>query len=172
MEYASKGVAGAGLGLGIAGTALGILNGGAGLLGAHMANAGCNPAAACSENQPVNRYEMTLTQEISAKDGEIALLKSERYTDERLVEVYKDLNSQINAVNEKIQANRDEQNAVNCQQAVFNGTMTSTVGCLQQQIACLQSLTKVVIPKDNICPEPMDRYNSWTAPTTGGTATA
>lgn len=169
MEYASKGMAGAGLGLGIAGTALGLLNGGTNLLGMHTANAG---NGVCSENQYVNRYEMTLTQAISSKDGEIALLKSERYTDERLVEVYKDLNRQINAVNEKIQANRDEQNAVNCQQAVFNGTMTSTVGCLQQQIACLQSLTKVVIPKDSVCPEPMDRYNSWTAPTTGGAATA
>lgn len=169
MEYASKGVAGAGLGLGIAGTALGLLNGGTNLLGMHTANTG---NGVCSENQYVNRYEMTLTQAISSKDGEIALLKSERYTDERLVEVYKDLNRQINAVNEKIQANRDEQNAVNCQQAVFNGTMTSTVGCLQQQIACLQSLTKVVIPKDSVCPEPMDRYNSWTAPTTGGAATA
>ena len=30
MEYASKGVAGSGLGLGIAGTALGLLNGGLG----------------------------------------------------------------------------------------------------------------------------------------------
>lgn len=169
MEYASKGVAGAGLGFGIAGAALGLLNGGTNLLGMHAANAG---NGVCSENQYVNRYEMTLTQAISSKDGEIALLKSERYTDERLVEVYKDLNRQINAVNEKIQANRDEQNAVNCQQAVFNGTMTSTVGCLQQQIACLQSLTKVVIPKDSVCPEPMDRYNSWTAPTTGGAATA
>lgn len=169
MEYASKGVAGAGLGFGIAGAALGLLNGGTNLLGMHAANAG---NGVCSENQYVNRYEMTLTQAISSKDGEIALLKSERYTDERLVEVYKDLNRQINAVNEKIQANKDAQDAVNCQQAVFNGTMTSTVGCLQQQIACLQSLTKVVIPKDSVCPEPMDRYNSWTAPTTGGAATA
>lgn len=169
MEYASKGMAGAGLGLGITGTALGLLNGGTNLLGMHTANTG---NGVCSENQYVNRYEMTMAQAISSKDGEIALLKSERYTDERLVEVYKDLNRQINAVKEKIQANRDEQNAVNCQQAVFNGTMTSTVGCLQQQIACLQSLTKVVIPKDSVCPEPMDRYNSWTAPTTGGAATA
>lgn len=61
---------------------------------------------------------------------------------------------------------------MNCQQAVFNGTMTSTVGCLQQQIAMLQGLTKVVIPKDSICPEPMDRYNSWTAPTTTAAAGA
>lgn len=37
MEYASKGVAGAGLGLGIAGTALGLLNGGTNLLGMHAA---------------------------------------------------------------------------------------------------------------------------------------
>lgn len=170
MEYASKGVANTALGTSIGGVILGLLNGGANVLGARPVNASGN--GMCSENQYVNRYEMTLTQAISSKDGEIALLKSERYTDERLVEVYKDLNRQINAVNEKIQANRDEQNAVNCQQAVFNGTMTSTVGCLQQRIACLQSLTKVVIPKDSVCPEPMDRYNSWTAPTTGGAATA
>lgn len=169
MEYASKGVAGAGLGLGIAGTALGLLNGGTNLLGMHAANTG---NGVCSENQYVNRYEMTLTQAISSKDGEIALLKSERYTDERLVEVYKDLNRQINAVNEKIQANKDAQDAVNCQQAVFNGTTTATLGCIQQQVAMLQGLTKVVIPKDSICPEPMDRYNSWTAPTTTAAAGA
>lgn len=169
MEYASKGVAGAGLGLGIAGTALGLPNGGTNLLGMHAANTG---NGVCSENQYVNRYEMTLTQAISSKDGEIALLKSERYTDERLVEVYKDLNRQINAVNEKIQANKDAQDAVNCQQAVFNGTTTATLGCIQQQVAMLQGLTKVVIPKDSICPEPMDRYNSWTAPTTTAAAGA
>lgn len=172
MEYASKGVAGAGLGLGIAGTTLGILNGGAGLLGAHMANAGCNTAAACSENQPVNRYEMTLTQELAAKDGKIALLESEKYTDGKLVDIYKDLNGQIAALGEKVQANKDAQDAVNCQQAVFNGTTTATLGCIQQQVAMLQGLTKVVIPKDSICPEPMDRYNSWTAPTTTAAAGA
>lgn len=38
MEYASKGVAGTGLGLGIAGTALGLLNGGAGGLLGNMVN--------------------------------------------------------------------------------------------------------------------------------------
>lgn len=169
MEYASKGMAGAGLGFGIAGAALGLLNGGTNLLGMHAANTG---NGVCSENQYVNRYEMTMAQELAAKDGKIALLESEKYTDGKLVDIYKDLNGQITALGEKVQANKDAQDAVNCQQAVFNGTMTSTVGCLQQQIACLQSLTKVVIPKDSVCPEPMDRYNSWTAPTTGGAATA
>ena len=47
-EFASKGVAGAGLGLGIAGTALGLLNGGAGLLNLHSGIAG----GCCSENTP------------------------------------------------------------------------------------------------------------------------
>lgn len=53
-EFASKGVAGAGLGLGIAGTALGLMNGGFGLLGG--CNSGWNWGGCCSENTPVNRY--------------------------------------------------------------------------------------------------------------------
>lgn len=170
MEYASKGVANTALGMSIGGVILGLLNGGANVLGARPANASGN--GMCPENQYVNRYEMTMAQELAAKDGKIALLESEKYTDGKLVDIYKDLNGQIAALGDKVQANKDAQDAVNCQQAVFNGTMTSTVGCLQQQIACLQSLTKVVIPKDSVCPEPMDRYNSWTAPTTGGAATA
>ena len=53
-KFASKGVAGSGLGLGIAGTALGLLNGNGlgGLFG------GMNPnTCGCSENHFVNRYE-------------------------------------------------------------------------------------------------------------------
>ena len=50
------------------------------------------------------------------------------------------------------------------QQAVYNATNTATLACLQQQVAALQGLTKVVIPTASICPEPMPRYNSWTAP--------
>ena len=69
-EFASKGVAGAGLGLGIAGTALGLLNGGAGLLSGW--SGGC-----CSENTAVNRYELNLNQEIAAKDARIGLLESQ-----------------------------------------------------------------------------------------------
>ena len=43
---------------------------------------------------------------------------------------------------------------------------------LQNQVAQLQALTKVVIPYTSICPEPMSRYNSWTAPTTPAATTA
>lgn len=136
-EFASKGVAGAGLGLGIAGTALGLLNGGAGLLGA---NVGC-----CSENTPVNRYELHLTQEIAAKDARIGLLEADKYTDEKLTEVYKDLNGQISAL-------REAQNAVNTQQAVYNGTMNAAIGCIQGQVTQLMGLTKLVVPNASVCP--------------------
>ena len=54
-EFASKGVAGSGLGLGIAGTALVVLNGGLGnILGGLTNNCGCG------NNQYINRYEIEL----------------------------------------------------------------------------------------------------------------
>lgn len=141
MEYASKGVAGAGLGLGIAGTALGLLNGGWGLLNG-MVN-GCG--GCCSESTPVNRYELNLVQEIAAKDAHIGLLEADKYTDQKIVEAYKDLQAQITAI-------KDNQTAINTQQAVYNGTNTATISCMQQQIAALQSLTKLVVPNTSVCP--------------------
>lgn len=140
-EFASKGVAGTGLGLGIAGTALGVLNGGLSML----SGVGNNCNADCGEYRPINRFELSQSELISQQAGEIALLKSERYTDERLVEVYKDLNSQISAL-------KDAQQAVNMQQAVLNGTTGATIGYIQAQVAQLMSLTKVVVPNSSVCP--------------------
>ena len=134
-EFASKGVAGAGLGLGVAGTALGILNGGLGnLLGGW--NSGC-----CSDNMAVNRYELNLNQEIAAKDARIGLLESQVYVDQKLTDVVKDYTSQISALQSQINA-----------QAVYNATNTATIGCIQSQIAQLQSLTKLVVPNTSVCP--------------------
>ena len=86
-EFASKGVAGSGLGLGIAGTALGVLNGGLGNLFGGMNNCGC------SENHYINRYELEMENKIVSKDSEIALLKSNIYTDQKIAEVYERLSS-------------------------------------------------------------------------------
>lgn len=138
-EFASKGVAGAGLGLGIAGTAGWLLNGG---LGGLFNNGWGN---CCSENSLVNRYELNLNQEIAAKDAEIGLLKADKYTDQKIVEAYKDLQGQINAI-------QSAQNQVNMQQAVYNGTNTAAISCIQSQIAQLQSLTKLVVPNTSVCP--------------------
>ena len=133
-EFASKGVAGSGLGLGIAGTALGILNGGLGnILGGCYNN--------CSENNYINRYELEMENKLVSKDSEIALLKSNIYTDQKIADVYERLNTKIYGV----------ESAINTQ-AVVNATMTGTISCMQGQIAQLQGLTKLVVPNTSVCP--------------------
>lgn len=140
MEYASKAVGNTGLGLGIAGTALGLLNGGLGLLGG-MGGMNCMSGGCCPQNAAVNRYEMTLLQENNAKDAKIALLEADKYTDQKLTDVYKDLNAQISELQAQVS-----------QQAVYNATVNGTMSCMQQQIAQLQSLTKLVVPNTSVCP--------------------
>lgn len=38
------------------------------------------------------------------------------------------------------------------QQAVMNATITANLGCMAQQIAQLQGLTKIVVPNTSVCP--------------------
>lgn len=152
-KYASKGVAGAGLGLGIAGTALGVLAGGlngTGLFNGNNCSGGC-----CSEDHYVNRYELDMENKLVAKDSEISLLKSNIYTDQKIADVYERLNGKIGILEGEI-----------CKQSVVNAQVTANISCMQGAIATLQSLTKTIVPIDNVCPAPMPQYNSWTAPTT------
>lgn len=146
-EFASRGVAGSGLGLGIAGTALGILNGGLG----NILGTNCG----CSENMAVTRYELGQEQKIAKLESEIALRDANIYSDQKLSEVYKDLSARINGLEAGLNA-----------QAVYNATNTATINCIQGQIGQLFSLTKTIVPITNVCPQPMPQYNSWTAPTT------
>lgn len=105
-------------------------------------NNNCTP---CSENMLVNRYEMSMQQELAAKDAKIGLLESNIYTDQKIADVYERLNTKINTM-------KDEQTAVNTQQAVYNGVNTATLNCMQGQIAQLYSLTKLIVPNGSICP--------------------
>lgn len=150
-RYASKGVAGAGLGLGIAGTALGVLNGGLGniLGGGWGMNANCT-----SENMPVNRYEAQQSARIAQLETEVKLRDANTYTDQKLGALRDYVDSKFAAVNDKL-----------CAQAVHNATNDAVLGCLQGQVAQLQGLTKIIVPAANICPTPMPQYNSWSAPT-------
>lgn len=153
-KYASKGVAGAGLGLGIAGTALGLLNGN-GIGGIFGGGGNCG----CSEDHHVNRYELGLQQELAAKDSRIGLLESNIYTDAKIADVYERLNVKINGLESQI-----------CQQNVYNATNTATVNCISGQIAQLMSLTKMVVPNTSICPGWGDvtvSVTPTTTPTTG-----
>lgn len=135
-EFASKGVAGSGLGLGIAGTALGLLNnGGLGNLFGGGYNCGC------SGNMAVNRYELGMQTELAAKDGKIALLESNIYTDQKLNDLRNYIDAKVGAV----------EGAVNAQ-AVYNATNTATINCIQGQVAQLFGLTKLVVPNTSVCP--------------------
>lgn len=147
MEYASKGVAGSGLGLGIAGTALGLLNGG---LGGILGGIGGN--AVCSESTMVNRYELGMTQQMANKDMEIAYWRGQDETNKKISDAFINLTGQINDLAKEVRCNKDEQGAINLQQAVYNGTNTAALNCMQGQIAQLFSLTKLIVPNGSVCP--------------------
>ena len=82
---------------GTAKTALGLS---IGALGAELLTGGLNGLVggwgngmpACGGNANVNRYELGLIQENAAKDNEIALLKADKYTDQK----FADLNDRYN----------------------------------------------------------------------------
>ena len=153
MEYASRGVANTGLGFGIAGTALGLLGGDSALLN------GWNPRYAegcCSENHVVTRYEAEQSGRIAQLEGELANKNAEIYTDKKSLELYQYIDNRLRGVEGQL-----------AQQAVYNATNNGLIGCLQNQVAALQGMTKTVIPDSSICPPPMPRYNSWTAPAAG-----
>lgn len=137
-DFASKGVAGAGLGLGVAGTALGLLNGGLGNL---FGTTNCNCNNSCSENMHVTRYELAQEQKIAQLESQIALRDANIYSDQKLTEVYKDLSARINGLEAGLNA-----------QAVYNATNTATINCIQGQVAQLFGLTKLVVPNTSVCP--------------------
>lgn len=144
MEYASRSVGNAGLTTGIIGTALGVLGGGASLL-----NMGGN-----TSNNLVNRYEMDLQmgyeKQLSDQALRIASLEAEKISDQKDVEVYRQVSASINALDQRLS---DRLARVECAvnaQAVYNATNTATIGCIQKQVAQLQEMTKLVIPSSNV----------------------
>ena len=151
-DFASKGVAGAGLGLGIAGTALGLLNGGIpGLLG------GFGGANMCHENMPVNRYEAAQSARIAELETEVKLRDAITYT-----------LGEINKVRDYVDRRFERVECQINQQAVYNATNNAALNCMQGQIAQLYGLTKLVVPNGSICPGWGDVTVSITpAPTTG-----
>ena len=148
-EFASKGVAGAGLGLGIAGTALGLLGGNAnGLLGGVLGT-NYNNMCGCSESQLVNRYELAQESKIAELQSQIALRDANTYNDQKLLEVYKYFDGEI----KDIRATMCDTNA---KQGIINAKFESAVDVLGSQVSSISStisgLTKTVIPNANVCP--------------------
>ena len=124
-EFASKGVAGSGLGLGIAGTALGLLNNGGnggGVLGGLFGN----------NNQAT----------ISALQAELKCCCEKQELREQIV---------LGKVNELALTTQAKFGCI-------DGTIANMMGTLGK-------ITDTIVPMSAICPTPMAKYNSWTAPT-------
>jgi hypothetical protein len=154
-EYSSNGKGNLGVTLGAIGTGLGILNGnGNGILGGIFGNGNCG----CSEDHMINRYEAAQSARIAELETEVKLRDSNIYTDGKILDLYKYVDGKFGCIEREL-----------CDQRVYNATNTATISCISNQVAQLASLTKVIIPAANVCPEPMAKYNSWTAPTTPAT---
>ena len=153
-NYASKGTANTGLGFGIAGTALSLLNDGA-LGGLFGRNGGT-----CESDHTVNRYEASQAARIAQLETEVKLRDANTYTDKKMLDMYQYMDGRLRGIEAQIS-----------QQAVINSQITANISCMQNELNTLSAMTKTVIPIGNVCPEPMQRYNSWTAPTTVASTT-
>lgn len=143
-DYASKGVAGAGLGTGIAGLSLGVLNAMGGLGALAMGNrnqtvpvvpatpygwGGWNGyGGCCSDNMPVTRYDMDKEQENAAKDAEIALLKATIHNDQKSLELYAYIDKQLKEVRDAL-----------CNQAVHNQRTEDSFALVRQDVETVRS---------------------------------
>ena len=140
-DYASKGVAGAGLGTGIAGLALGVMNAAGGLGALALGNRNSAPPApvmpampygygwgGCSENMPVSRYELDREQQLAAKDSEIALLKANTYNDQKSLEMYAYIDGQLKDIRKTL-----------CDQAVHNQRTEDSFALVRQDVECVRS---------------------------------
>lgn len=135
-EFASKGVAGTGLGFGIAGTALGLLNGNGngGILGGVL-------GGGSGDSAPINRYEAAQSARISELEGKLALHEATFYTVGELGKLRDYVDAKFEKVNEKLG-----------EQMAYNAANNATIGCISAQVQQLLGLTKLVVPNSSVCP--------------------
>lgn len=104
------------------------------------------------DDQPISRYEANMLMALGSKDSEIALLKADKYTDQKIVDATAYLMGEIKTLAGEVRANKDMQCEINKEQAVYNGVNTATLNCIQNQVAQLFGITKLVVPNGSVCP--------------------
>ena len=129
-DFASKGVAGAGLGLGIAGTALGLLGGNLGnILGTGWNNGcSCGNAPTCNENIVVNRYEAAQSARIAELETEVKLRDANTYTLGQMNDMRNYVDGRFNAINAEL-----------CAQAVTNQKTADSFALAAADLAAVKS---------------------------------
>lgn len=160
-NVASQAVGGSALGLAIPGTLAFLNQLGGGILG------GARQGGVT---------ECTDTRYIASLQSELAREKSERYADKVGLEVYTASNNNYKELAGFI-AELDKKIAVDKQSTVDNfAFLNNRIDTTKNEIMCYCNSTfvpgKLVMPLDNICPEAMQRYNSWIAPTAPTSQTA
>lgn len=144
-EFASKGVAGAGLGTGIAGLSLGVLNSAGGLLGGLGRNGcGWNGWNNCNGNA----FDISVSEALSARDSELAFYRAKSYSDETGLAAYKYVDGRLRELEERVHQNELAQTA-------FNSTTTASINTLASQLAdaraTLAGITRTAVPQSVIC---------------------
>lgn len=167
----SSSIAKAGLTTGIIGTSLaGLLalnNGNGGLLGGLFGN-----------NNACHAAGMAYCDQLQAQ---IAELKAEKYANNVGIEVFKSAREQdakigvrFDEIAREIADMRVREAQTQGQIALVASNATNGINVLQSSLTCLQNtvaqITKTIVPKSAVCPEPMPLYNSWTAPTAATTS--
>lgn len=155
-KYGSRGATGAALGLGIAGTALGVLNNGGGLgglLGGNCRNNGTDAAITaaalmsagnshnCCTAPAYTRYDAEKDARIAQLETEVKLRDANTYTLGEVGKLRDYMEGRLGAIEHEL-----------CDQRTYNAVNTTTISCIQGQIATLMGLTKTVIPNGSICP--------------------
>ncbi|MCQ2598437.1 MAG: hypothetical protein MJ181_11400 [Treponema sp.] len=151
----------AGLGLALLSHGLGGWGFGGNGLSSGIASGLCSAIPSAMENT-VGRNELehrlSDIQTIAEKDSQIAELKMNSLMDSKVLDLYKYVENNLHAINDKFAS-----------QGVWNAAATGQMSFMASQIADLKnvcsSITKTVVPIDSVCPEPMPLKNSWTAPT-------
>lgn len=133
--------------------AFGTLMGGGSMLGGNGGLLGRN--GYYNQNDPdsrvITKAEAQLMQENGGLRSENAILKSEAYTDKKIVETVTYVNNQMRRLEDKVDMNEKAQQAVNAQQMAHNAASDAAVGVIQSQVQSLLGVTKMFIPSSNVC---------------------
>lgn len=148
QNVASQGLGNTGVTLGAVALGLGLLNGnglGNNILGG---NGNCRSCY-------VTKDELDMSMKIAEKDSRIALLESEKTTDAKLVDVYREATARDREIRELIAVNKAEQASINASQMAWNAQAGATMATQAQQIATqaaqLAQILTQVVPSNKVC---------------------
>ena len=90
---------------------------------------------------PLSIFLEKVYDSLSKLESDIALRDANIYNDQKTLEMYKYFDGEVKRIDKTL-----------CEQAVYNATQTGAISCIQNQIAQLQSLTKLIVPNTSVCP--------------------